>query len=45
MKKKYIIIGAAAAVIAFLAFCGKAEAQEVEQEKTWKVDVTTGYYE
>jgi hypothetical protein len=45
MKKKYIIIGVAAAVIAFLAFCGKAEAQEVEQEKTWKVDITTGYYE
>jgi len=45
MKKKYIIIGAAVAVIAYLALCGKAEAQEVEQEKTWKVDVTTGYYE
>tara|TARA_B100001093_G_scaffold359971_1_gene344679 strand:- start:45 stop:788 length:744 start_codon:yes stop_codon:yes gene_type:complete len=45
MKKKYIIIGAVVAVIAYLAMCGKAEAQEVEQEKTWKVDVTTGYYE
>ena len=45
MKKKYIIIGAAVSVIAFLAFCGKTEAQEVEQEKTWKVDITTGYYE
>jgi hypothetical protein len=46
MKKKYIIIGViVVAVIAFFAFSGKAEAQEVEQEKTWKVDVTTGYYE
>lgn len=45
MKKKYIIIGAVVAIIAFFAMCGKAEAQEVEQEKTWQVDVTTGYYE
>jgi len=45
MNKKYIIIGAVVAVIAFFAMCGKAEAQEVEQEKTWSVDVTTGYYE
>tara|TARA_R110000765_G_scaffold237945_4_gene340611 strand:- start:1894 stop:2637 length:744 start_codon:yes stop_codon:yes gene_type:complete len=45
MKKKYIIIGVVVAIIAFFAMCGKAEAQEVEQEKTWQVDVTTGYYE
>lgn len=45
MNKKYIIIGAVVAAIAFFAMCSKAEAQEVEQEKTWSVDVTTGYYE
>ena len=45
MKKKYIIIGAVVAIIVKIATCGKAEAQEVEQEKTWQVDVTTGYYE
>ena len=33
MNKKYIIIGAVVAAIAFFAMCGKAEAQEVEQEK------------
>jgi len=45
MNKKYIIIGVVVAVVAFFAMCGKAEAQEVKQEKTWSVDVTTGYYE
>lgn len=45
MNKKNIIIGAAVVVIAYLAFCGKAEAQEVVQEKNWKVDTEVGYYE
>jgi hypothetical protein len=49
MNKKNIIIGAAVVVIiAFFAFCGKAEAQEVVQavpEKSWKVDTEVGYYE
>jgi len=45
MNKKNIIIGAVVVVIAFLAFCGKAEAQEVVQEKSWSVDTEVGYYE
>ena len=45
MNKKYIIIGAVVAVIAFFAMCGKAEAQEVKQEKTWSVNTVVGYYE
>lgn len=45
MNKKYIIIGAVVAVIAFFAMCGKAEAQEVKQEKTWSVNTEVGYYE
>lgn len=45
MNKKYIIIGAAIAIIAFLAMCGKSEAQEVVQEKNWNLDTEVGYYE
>ncbi len=44
INKKYIIIGAVVAVIAYLAMCGKAEAQEVET-KSWKLDTEVGYYE
>ena len=45
MNKKYIIIGALAAVVAYFAMCSKAEAQEVKQEKTWSVNTEVGYYE
>lgn len=45
MKKKYIIGGVAVAIIAYLAMCGSAEAQEVKQEKTWTVNSEVGYYE
>ena len=45
MNKKYIIIGALVAIVAFFTMCGKAEAQEVKQEKTWSVNTEVGYYE
>ena len=45
MNKKYIIIGAIVAIVGYLSFCGKAEAQEVKQEKTWNVNTEVGYYE
>tara|TARA_S200002703_G_scaffold149121_2_gene146407 strand:+ start:157 stop:903 length:747 start_codon:yes stop_codon:yes gene_type:complete len=46
MNKKYIIIGAVVAVVAFFAMCGKAEAQEeVVTEKNWKLDTEVGYYD
>ena len=45
MNKKYIIIGAVVAIVAFFTMCGKAEAQEVKQEKTWSVNTEVGYYE
>ena len=45
MNKKYIIIGAIVAVVAFFATCSKSEAQEVKQEKTWSVNTEVGYYE
>lgn len=45
MNKKYIIGGIVIAAIAYLAMCGKAEAQQARQEKTWKVNAEVGYYE
>ncbi len=45
MNKKYIIIGAVIIAAVLLSFCGKAEAQEVKQEKTWSVNTEVGYYE
>lgn len=45
MNKKYIIIGAIVAAIAYFAMCGKAEAQEVVQEKNWELNTEVGYYE
>jgi len=45
MNKKYIIGGVIVAAIAYLAMCGKAEAQEVKQEKSWSVNAEVGYYE
>lgn len=45
MNKKYIIGGVIVAAIAYLAMCGKAEAQEVKEEKTWSVNAEVGYYD
>ena len=46
INKKYIIVGAIVAIVGFLSFCGKAEAQETETKtKSWKLDTEVGYYE
>ena len=45
MNKKYIIIGAVVAIIAYFAMCGKCEAQEVVNEKNWELNTEVGYYE
>lgn len=45
INKKYIIVGALVAVVAYLTMCGsKAEAQETET-KSWQLDTEVGYYE
>ena len=44
INKKYIIVGAIVAIVGYLSFCGKAEAQETET-KSWKLDTEVGYYE
>ena len=44
INKKYIIVGAIVAIVGYLSFCSKADAQETET-KNWKLDTEVGYYE
>ena len=44
INKKYIIVGAIVAIVGYLSFCSKADAQETET-KSWKLDTEVGYYE
>ena len=44
INKKYIIVGAIVAIVGYLSFCSKADAQQTET-KNWKLDTEVGYYE